>query len=298
MIDFLHEYAGPDGLAARLRAGRVPCMRRDPRRTRRPSEEIRTCITGAHFFDGKRVRTIEGHAKRDDTARCELSPVQQKFLEHFSFQCGYCTPGFVNAATVLVERLKHEPVAKESRRRRRSCRRSMTHLCRCTGYVRYYEAVKDARARDARAREGRRNEPTPLCRSRLCARGARAGFAPCWRCRRAGRPRRRRPPHPADAAQIARGRYLVKAADCAACHTAPGGAPFAGGVRSASPFGTFYGTNITPDPEHGIGDWSAAEFYKALHDGVTPAAPVLSGNAVHVVPVDVARRHAMRSTRI
>lgn len=69
---------------------------------------------------------------------------------------------------------------------------------------------------------------------------------------------------------IARGRYLVRAADCAACHTAKDGAPFAGGVPLASPFGTFYGTNITPDKEHGIGKWSADDFYKALHDGVTP----------------------------
>jgi len=71
-----------------------------------------------------------------------MSPIQQKFLEHFSFQCGYCTPGFVNAATVLIERLKREPVAKAD------VERTITealnaHLCRCTGYVRYYEAVKD-----------------------------------------------------------------------------------------------------------------------------------------------------------
>jgi mono/diheme cytochrome c family protein len=71
-------------------------------------------------------------------------------------------------------------------------------------------------------------------------------------------------------AQLARGRYLVKAADCAACHTAADGAPFAGGVKLASPFGTFYGTNITPDQQHGIGKWSADDFYKALHDGVAP----------------------------
>jgi mono/diheme cytochrome c family protein len=50
----------------------------------------------------------------------------------------------------------------------------------------------------------------------------------------------------------------------------PGGAPFAGGVRLGSPFGTFYGTNITPDSVHGIGNWSAAQFYKTLHDGVAP----------------------------
>src|SRR6266851_962652 len=70
--------------------------------------------------------------------------------------------------------------------------------------------------------------------------------------------------------QIARGRYLARAADCSACHTIPGGAPFAGGVKLDSPFGTFYGTNITPDPVHDIGKWSAAQFYKTLHDGVTP----------------------------
>lgn len=69
---------------------------------------------------------------------------------------------------------------------------------------------------------------------------------------------------------LARGRYLVRAADCAACHTTTEGAPFAGGVKLASPFGTFYGSNITPDKDHGIGTWSAADFYEALHDGVTP----------------------------
>ena len=74
----------------------------------------------------------------------------------------------------------------------------------------------------------------------------------------------------ANADQIARGRYLVRAADCAACHTSATGAPFAGGVELASPFGTFYGTNITPDKEHGIGKWSADDFYTALRDGVTP----------------------------
>jgi mono/diheme cytochrome c family protein len=67
--------------------------------------------------------------------------------------------------------------------------------------------------------------------------------------------------------QVAHGRYLAKAADCAACHTAKDGAPFAGGVKLDSPYGTFYGSNITPDKDHGIGNWSAEDFYKALHDG-------------------------------
>jgi mono/diheme cytochrome c family protein len=79
-----------------------------------------------------------------------------------------------------------------------------------------------------------------------------------------------RGPQSTAADPLARGRYLVKAADCAACHTTSDGAPFAGGVKLASPFGTFYGTNITPDKDRGIGNWSAADLYNALHDGVTP----------------------------
>ncbi|MET3130205.1 mono/diheme cytochrome c family protein [Oxalobacteraceae bacterium GrIS 1.11] len=75
---------------------------------------------------------------------------------------------------------------------------------------------------------------------------------------------------PAAAEQIKRGRYLTKAADCAACHTSANGAPFAGGVELAAPFGTFYGSNITPDKQYGIGKWSADDFYRALREGVTP----------------------------
>lgn len=56
----------------------------------------------------------------------------------------------------------------------------------------------------------------------------------------------------ADQQQIKRGEYLARAADCMACHTAPGGAPYAGGLPIVSPFGTIYGTNITPDKDHGI----------------------------------------------
>src|ERR1700731_2874440 len=72
----------------------------------------------------------------------------------------------------------------------------------------------------------------------------------------------------ASADVVARGKYLSEAADCAACHTAPGGAPFAGGLPMQSGFGTIYATNITPDPDDGIGRWSADDFWRALHDGV------------------------------
>ena len=63
------------------------------------------------------------------------------------------------------------------------------------------------------------------------------------------------------------GGYLVTAGDCIACHTAIGGAPFAGGRAIETPFGTVYSTNITPDPATGIGAWSRDDFWRALHEG-------------------------------
>jgi mono/diheme cytochrome c family protein len=67
--------------------------------------------------------------------------------------------------------------------------------------------------------------------------------------------------------RIERGRYLAVLADCAACHTKPGGAPFSGGLALQTPFGTLVAPNITPDRETGIGDMSDAEFLSSLHDG-------------------------------
>ena len=81
-------------------------------------------------------------------------------------------------------------------------------------------------------------------------------------------------PHVARAAEVsqpglvAKGEYLVIAGDCTACHTAPGGKPFAGGAPLASPFGNISPPNITPDKATGIGSWSDDDFYRALHDGV------------------------------
>lgn len=69
-------------------------------------------------------------------------------------------------------------------------------------------------------------------------------------------------------ALVARGRYLTIAADCAACHTTKDGKPFAGGLAFKLPFGTIYSSNITPDPTYGIGEWTDAEFARALRHGV------------------------------
>ncbi|RYF89660.1 MAG: c-type cytochrome [Caulobacteraceae bacterium] len=68
-------------------------------------------------------------------------------------------------------------------------------------------------------------------------------------------------------ANIARGAYLARAGDCVACHTARGGAEYAGGRALDTPFGRLYGPNLTPDRDTGIGLWSADDFWNALHNG-------------------------------
>lgn len=68
--------------------------------------------------------------------------------------------------------------------------------------------------------------------------------------------------------QVAQGKILATAGNCASCHTAKGGEPFAGGLAIATPFGTLYSPNITPDRATGIGNWSKDAFARALHDGV------------------------------
>src|ERR1700761_762983 len=70
---------------------------------------------------------------------------------------------------------------------------------------------------------------------------------------------------PTVADETQRGRELVELADCRSCHTARGGALFAGGREIPTPFGTFYSPNITPDARTGLGSWSAEDFWHALH---------------------------------
>jgi mono/diheme cytochrome c family protein len=70
------------------------------------------------------------------------------------------------------------------------------------------------------------------------------------------------------AAVIKRGEYLAIAADCGACHTAPGGKPFAGGLPISTPLGTIYSTNITPSADFGIERYTEQEFSRALRRGV------------------------------
>jgi mono/diheme cytochrome c family protein len=76
---------------------------------------------------------------------------------------------------------------------------------------------------------------------------------------------------------VARGRYLTVLGDCAGCHTSAHGPAYAGGLPFNAQFGTVYSTNITPDRKTGIGDWTADQFYRALHDGI-------AANGRHLYP--------------
>jgi mono/diheme cytochrome c family protein len=75
------------------------------------------------------------------------------------------------------------------------------------------------------------------------------------------------PPSPTDTSAVARGAYLARVGNCIACHTERGGVPFAGGRAIETPFGTVYSSNLTPDRATGIGQWSAGDFWNALHQG-------------------------------
>ncbi|GGM16300.1 cytochrome c [Pseudomonas asuensis] len=72
-----------------------------------------------------------------------------------------------------------------------------------------------------------------------------------------------------DSEQLLRGARVVEAGDCAVCHTRPGGKYLAGGLGLVTPFGTLYSTNITPDPDTGIGRWSLPAFERAMRQGIS-----------------------------
>jgi aerobic-type carbon monoxide dehydrogenase small subunit (CoxS/CutS family) len=137
MNDFLREYLGLTG--TKFGCGVAQCLScavivDNPDGTSHTSP---TCVVPAVNFAGKSIRTVEGHAKGG-----ELTPLQKRFIEHFAFQCGYCTPGFLNEGQVLLERLAAKKVARADLEK--TIAEALDgHLCRCTGYVKYHEAVRD-----------------------------------------------------------------------------------------------------------------------------------------------------------
>jgi aerobic-type carbon monoxide dehydrogenase small subunit (CoxS/CutS family) len=137
MNDFLREFLGMTG--TKFGCGAAQCLSCVvivdlPDGT---SHTNPTCVVSAASFHGKKIRTIEGHAEDG-----QLTVLQKAFIEHFAFQCGYCTPGFLNEGQVLLERLARTPVARADLEK--TIAEALDgHLCRCTGYVKYHEAMRE-----------------------------------------------------------------------------------------------------------------------------------------------------------
>lgn len=138
LIDFLGDTLNLTG--TKLCCGIAVCractvqMRRSAMVT---SEPIVACSTPLSEVHGSAITTVEGVAQNG-----VLSPIQEEFLKYFSFQCGYCAPGFVMAATIFLEWLQTASVSEEELDNAIEDAIG-PHICRCTGYVRYYQAVRN-----------------------------------------------------------------------------------------------------------------------------------------------------------
>ena len=137
LVDFLQEELGLSG--TRLCCGIGVCKVCTVKAQRAPSSQgqpMLACSTPVALLQGQTITTVEGVG-----SATAPSKVQQAFLDHFAFQCGYCTPGFVMATTMLMERLRVTPVAKDQLDK--AIEEAVgQHICRCTGYARYYAAIR------------------------------------------------------------------------------------------------------------------------------------------------------------
>lgn len=95
-------------------------------------QNVHSCLTLVPQIAGRRIETIEGLATDG-----ELHPVQQAFIDHHGFQCGYCTPGMILSAVALL-RDRPQPTEAEIREG------LVGNLCRCTGYHQIFESVRAA----------------------------------------------------------------------------------------------------------------------------------------------------------
>ncbi len=138
LVDFLNEELDLTG--TKLGCGVGACgtckvaLRESPEH---PLMAVLGCYARLNSVNDMHVTTVEALADPDGT----LHALQEAFLEDYAFQCGFCTPGFLMAAYVLMENLRHRPVSL--RFLDQTVLNAINgNLCRCTGYVRYFDAVK------------------------------------------------------------------------------------------------------------------------------------------------------------
>ena len=138
LADHLHENIGLTGTKVTCSLGICKvCTVAIRQKGAKAFLRAQACITPVESIDGYEVLTIEGIENQPRFKR-----LQEAFLKNFSFQCGYCTPGFIMGASLLLDELERNPM-KEDALNDVILESLGDHICRCTGYVRYYKAIKD-----------------------------------------------------------------------------------------------------------------------------------------------------------
>ena len=138
LIDFLHDDLDLTG--TKFCCGIGVCRACTVSTLRPPNDAavpVVSCSTPLAMVDGLQITTIEGVAPPGD-----LLPIQQAFLRTFSFQCGYCTPGFVMAAQIFLDSLARARALPADLDKAIEAAIG-PHICRCSGYARYYAALRD-----------------------------------------------------------------------------------------------------------------------------------------------------------
>jgi carbon-monoxide dehydrogenase small subunit len=127
LADILHDKLGMKGTKRGCDYGGCGCCT-----TLVDNEAVYSCMTPVRMLVGKKITTIEGLSEG-----AELHPIQRAFIDHFGFQCGYCTPGFIMSAAALLHR-KPNPTTDEIKEA------IAGNLCRCTGYLKIIESIEAA----------------------------------------------------------------------------------------------------------------------------------------------------------
>ena len=137
LADFLHEKAGLTGTKVSCGMGICKaCTVAVRGKNSQGLQRIQACITPATAVAGQEVLTVEGLSSKGS-----LSPFQLALLRNFSFQCGYCAPGFLMGMVLLFDALKVRPVHRHELSQVIDEHLGQ-HICRCTGYAKYHKAVR------------------------------------------------------------------------------------------------------------------------------------------------------------
>lgn len=138
LVDYLHEYQNLTG--TKFSCGIGVCRACTVIIKNEQDDALETtlsCSVQLSDLESKKIYTVESIGSEND-----LAPLQKAFLEHFSFQCGYCAPGFLMAATAMLDHIKRTSI-EESQLDDLIDEWVGSNLCRCTGYVRYINAIKE-----------------------------------------------------------------------------------------------------------------------------------------------------------